>query len=109
MGRINNDTLYPILSSVEAGATVIGSAPDGRTNQFDLISAFTELFSSLGFIYPSQATSAGQLIVGNIPGVPESQDANLNAGGMFLGSVAEGVTVFPITLDSHINYISTVR
>lgn len=108
MPRINNENVYN-LSALTAGCTVIGSIPTGETVQFDLEAAISDKLIQLDFQNVNNATKELQHVVGNVPGDSSTAAPNINNGGHFFGTIKLGVTTFPPTLDSHINFLAQKR
>ncbi len=104
-----NDTNVYNLASLVAGCTVIGSLPSGQTVQFDLYAAIQNELIALDFQNVNDATKELQHIVGNVPGDASTSAPGINSGRHFFATIKPGVTTFPPTDDSHVNFLARVR
>ena len=104
MGWIGNDELYPVTSML-AGATMIGTLPNGDTVQFDIEGIIDYISGIFDFVNYDRATRAGQHIIGNDPDYPDSINVNINDGNRYFGTIKN----FPPNSNDDIKFIIRLR
>jgi hypothetical protein len=100
MPQINDDQLYP-PTQVFSGCTWPGTTPDGKTVQFTFNGFIEGLKPYTDFVFFNNATRVGQMVLANMPGIPET-NAPYNNGDPFFGTL----NTFPVTDYSHIDRLT---